>query len=158
MMRLSRALAPEVFGALLKEYHRLLRDVLERMGGREVDATQDAALATFPTAKQAALAAVSARQAVSAHEWSQGLRPAVSIGIHSGQAGMGWLGPAVVRCSELCDAAEGGQIFMSPATVGLLDDEDLGEMSLRNLGEQKTRRMQRAVCAYELVVPAVAAT
>ncbi len=158
MMRLSRELAPEVFGALLKEYQWLIRSVLERMGGREVDAVQDTAMAAFPAAKQAALAAVSAQQAVAAHEWPQGPRPAVSIGIHSGEAGVGWVGPAVLRCSELCDAAEGGQIFASQATAGLLEDEDLGELSLRDLGEQQTRRTQRAVRVYELVVPSVAET
>jgi hypothetical protein len=41
---------------------------------------------------------------------------------------------------------------VSPATARLLGHEDLGELSLRDLGEQQTRRTQRAVRAYELVV------
>ena len=158
MMRLSRELTPDHFGALLREYQRLLGELFERMGGREVEVSGDSAMAAFPTAKQAALAAVAAQRAVAAHEWPEGPRPAMSIALHSGEAGIGWVGPAALRCSDLCDAAEGGQIFMSPATAGLLEDEDLGELFVRDLGEQQTRRTHEAVRVHELVVPSVTET
>jgi class 3 adenylate cyclase len=140
MIRLSRELTPETFEALLSEYQRLLRRLFEEMGGREVEVSGDSAWAAFPTAKKAALVAVAAQRAVAAHEWPYGLRPAISVGLHSGPAGIGWVGPAAARCSELCDAAEGGQIFMSQETANLLQDEELGELSMRELGEQETRR------------------
>lgn len=152
MMRLSRELAPEVFSALLNEYQRLLRAVLEEMGGREVEVASDTAMAAFPTAKQAALAAVAAQRAVAAHEWPHGGRAAMSVGIHSGAAGVGWVGPALLRCAALCDAAEGGQIFMTQAVSSLLEDENLGELLVRDLGEVPLRRSERKVRAYELVV------
>lgn len=158
MMRLSSELPPDLFDALLSEYQRLLRRLFEEMGGRDVEVSGDSALAAFPAAKQAALAAVAAQSAVAAHEWPQGLRPAISVGLHSEQAGIGSIGAAAARCSELCDAAEGGQIFMSRETANLLQDEDLGELSIRDLGEQQTRRTQRVVRAHELVVPRVAET
>jgi len=119
MMTLSRELPPEVFGALLKAYQRLLRAVLEGMGGREVETVHDTAVAAFPTAKQAALAAVAAQQAVTGHEWPHGREVLITVGVHSGEAGVGWLGPATLRCEQLCDAAEGGQIFLSQAAAGL---------------------------------------
>jgi hypothetical protein len=118
-----------------------------------VEVSVDSAIAAFPTAKQATLAAFAAQRAVATHEWPQGLRPEISAALYSGEAGIGWVGQAAFRCSELCDAAEGGQIFMSKATASLLEDEDLGELELRDLGEQQTRRTRRAVRAYELVVP-----
>jgi class 3 adenylate cyclase len=77
----------------------------------------------------------------------------MSVGLHSGEAGVGWVGPTVLRCSDLCDAAEGGQIFMSPTTAGLLEDTDLGELAVRDLGERLTRRTRSPLHAYELVVP-----
>ena len=76
----------------------------------------------------------------------------MSIGLHSAPAGAG----SVSHCAELCDAAEGGRIFISPATASLLEGEDLGELSVRELGEVETRRTGRRVRAYELVVPSVA--
>jgi class 3 adenylate cyclase len=69
-----------------------------------------------------------------------------------------WFGSAAARCSELCDAAEGGQILMSRETANLLQDDDLGELSIRDVGEEQTRRTQHAVRAHELVVPWLAET
>ena len=158
MMRLMRELPPEHFGVLLSEYQRLLPRLLEEMGGREVGVAGDSAVAAFASAKQAALAAAAAQRAVAANEWPHGLRPAISVGLHSGEAGVGWVGPAALRCADLCDAAEGGQIFPSQATAALLEDEELGQLMLRDLGEQKTRRTQRAVRAYELVIPSAGET
>jgi class 3 adenylate cyclase len=153
MMRLAAELSPEHFGVLLGGYQRLLRQVLEDRGGREVEVGGDTATAAFPTAREAVLAAVAAQRAVAEQEWPGAIRPAISVGLHSGPAGVGWVGPAVVRGTDLCDAADGGQIFLSPATAGLLEDEDLGGLTIRDLGEQTTRRLGRSLRAYELVVP-----
>jgi class 3 adenylate cyclase len=158
ILRLFRELTPEVFGALLTDYRRLLHDVLERSGGYHIETFEDTATAAFPTAKEAVHAAVRVNQMIAAHEWPHGREVAVSIGIHSGAAGVGWVGPAIILCGDLCDAAEGGQIFASQATASLLEDEDLGQLRIRELGEQKTRRTDRAVRAFEIVVPSVAET
>jgi class 3 adenylate cyclase len=155
MMRLASELSPEAFGTLLGAYRRLLQRLLEDLGGRELEVAGDTATAAFPTAKEAALAALAAQQAIAQHEWPHGLRPAISVGLHSGPAGVGWVGPAVVRCTDLCDAAEGGQIFLSPATAGLLEDEDLGRLVIRDLGERRTRRTGRTLRVYELFVPSL---
>jgi class 3 adenylate cyclase len=126
MMRLIHELPPDQFGALLNEYQRRVPRVLEETGARQVDIAGDSVSGAFAGAKEAAFAAIAVQGAVSEHDWPHGLKPEVSVGLHSGEAGIGWLGPAVVRCAELCDAAEGGQIFLSSATAGLLEDEDLG--------------------------------
>jgi class 3 adenylate cyclase len=139
MMRLSRELSPEHFGALLSDFQRLLVDLFVQSGGSEVEAAFDSALAAFPTAKQAALAAVAAQHAVAAHEWPEGLSPAISVALHSGQAGIGWVRPAALGCAELCDTAEGGQILMSQATASLLEDEELGELSIRGRRSRSRR-------------------
>lgn len=154
VMSLSRELQPDVFGSFLNHYQRLVRGVLEEMGGQEVEVVADQVVAAFPTAKQAVLAAVAAQRAVADHEWPEGLRPpTVAAGLHSGQAGVGWIGPAARRCAQLCDAAEGGQILLSHAVSGLLEDEDLGELLLRDLGERLTRRRGDPIHTFELVVP-----
>jgi class 3 adenylate cyclase len=151
MMRLAGELAPDVFDALLEEYQRLLRQVLESMGGREVDLDGDTATATFPTAKEAAHAAVAAQRAVAAHEWPHGRELAMSVGLDSGTAEVG---PAVTRCEELCDAAEGGEIFVTQAVSSLLAEEDLGDLVLRDRGDVPLRRTDLKIRAYELVMPA----
>jgi hypothetical protein len=47
---------------------------------------------------------------------------------------------------------------MSEETANLLQDGDLGGLSIRDLGEQQMRRAQRVVSAHELVVSWVAET
>jgi class 3 adenylate cyclase len=127
--------------------------MLESMGGREVSFAWDSTMAAFPTAKEAALAAVAAHRAVAAHEWPHGRKLAISVGLHSGTAGVGWVGRAVLRCTELCDAAEGGQIFVTQAVSSLLEEEDLGELMVQDRGEVPLRKSDQKVPAYELVMP-----
>jgi hypothetical protein len=79
MMRLSRELTPDLFEALLSEYQRLLQGLFEEMGGLDVGVSGDSAMAAFPTAKQAALAAVAAQRGVAAHDWPLGLTRAISV-------------------------------------------------------------------------------
>ena len=153
MMRLAGELAPETFSALIEEYHRLLRQVLESMGASEVDFDSDTAMAAFPSARQAALAAVAVQSAVAAHEWPHGRELAMSVGLDARTAGGGWDEPAVARCEQLCDAAEGGQVFMTQAVSSLLEGENLAELTVRDVGEVPLRRSDRKIRAYELVVP-----
>jgi class 3 adenylate cyclase len=157
LIRLSRELPPEIFGALINGYQRVLRDVLERMGGHGFEAYSDTAIAAFATAKEAALAAVAVQEAVSMHKWPHKRDVMISVGVHSGTAGIGWLGPATMRCEELCDAAEGGQIFLSSATAALLEEEDLRDLNIRDVGERVTRGRGSRVRAFELVASAAAA-
>jgi class 3 adenylate cyclase len=156
VIRLSRELPPEVFGSLINEYQRVLHDVLERMGGREFEAYADTAVAAFATVKEAALAAIAVQDAVAAHEWPHKRNLMISVGVHSGTAGIGWLGPATMRCEELCDAAEAGQIFLSSATAALLEEEDLRGLQILDVGERVTRRSGSRVRAFELVASATA--
>ncbi len=153
MMRLASELTTEHFRELLAEYQRLLSRLLGEMGGRQVEAEGDSVAARFATAREAALAAVAAQRAVASHEWPCGVRAAISVGVHSGEAGTGWLGPTILGCSELCDAAEGGQIFLSRVTASLLHDEDLGELVIRDVGVREMRRSGGTVRAYELGFP-----
>jgi class 3 adenylate cyclase len=156
MMRLLNELPRDHSWALVNEYQRLLSRLFEEMGGRGVEAYGDCVLAGFATAREAALAAAAAQRAVVARQWPYGVHVAISVGLHSGEAGIGWLGPATLRCAELCDAAEGGQVFLSQATASLLEDENLGELVIREVGEREMRGRRGAVRAYELVLPGTA--
>ena len=153
MMRLSRELAPQRFEALLREYQLVLCNVFERMGGRDVKAGSDTITAVFATATEAAAAAIAAQREVAAHRWPDGVRLAISVGLHSARADADATEGAAHHCSELCDAAEGGEVFVSEAAATMLEAEGLGALSLRDLGEQRTRRTERAVRAFELVGP-----
>ena len=96
LIRLGRELSPPIFGALIDEYQRVLRDVMLRMGGRQFKVSQDTAIALFPNAKLATLAAVALQNVVAAHELPHKRDVAVSVGVHSAQVGSGCCRP--IRC------------------------------------------------------------
>jgi class 3 adenylate cyclase len=156
MMRLMNELPRDHSWALVNEYQRLLSRLFDEMGGRGMEAYGDSVVAGFATAREAALAATAAQRAVVTHEWPYEVHLAISVGLHSGEAGIGWLGPATLRCAELCDAAEGGQVFLSQATASLLEDENLGELVIRQMGDREMRGRRGTVRAYELVLPGAA--
>jgi len=154
MMRLVRELPHEHFETLITGYQRLVSQVLTEAGGRRVEMAGDSVAAGFATAREAIVGAVAAQRAVATHDWPDDVNAAISVGVHSGEARIGLLGPAILRCQELCDAAEGGQIFLSQATASLLEDENLAELMIRDVGDRKMRRTRGSVRAYELVFPA----
>jgi hypothetical protein len=100
MMRRMHELSAEQFGVLLRAYQRLVSEVLEESGGRQIDVAGDSVSAGFASPRQAVLAAAAVQRAVAEHAWPQGLKLEVSIGIHSGEAAVGWLGRAILRCGE----------------------------------------------------------
>jgi class 3 adenylate cyclase len=151
MMRLVKELPREHFETLINEYRRLVSGVLVTAGGRGVESTGDSVAAGFATAREAVLGAVAAQRALTTHEWPYVGGLAMSVGVHSSSAGIGLGGPAIRRCAELCDAAEGGEIFLSQATAGLLEDETLGDVLIRDLGQREMRRIRGATHAYQAV-------
>ena len=150
LLGLHRAMTPDSFGALLIEYRSLLSGLLERAGGHGVEGDDDTVAASFATPIEAVRAAVSAQRAVAAHDWPEARRIEVTIGLHSGDAGIGWVGPAGALCTQLCDAAEAGEIFISQATAALLEDAQLGDLRVHDRGVQRTRRTGQSVRAYEV--------
>jgi class 3 adenylate cyclase len=142
MMRLRQELPAGQFEALIAAYQRVVSEVLEQSGGRDVDLAGDSASASFESPREAVLAAAAVHRALAEQAWPHERTIEASIGLDSDEAS---------ACADLCDAAEGGQTFLSPATATLVTDEDLGHLSLRDLGEVRTRRAGELVRAYELV-------
>jgi len=152
-IRTARKLPPDRIAPLMDDYQRLLERVFEEHDGREIGGAGDMIAAAFASPRQAVAAAVAAQHAVARHVWPEEMTVEISVGLHSGEAGVGWIGWASMRCALICDIAEGGQIFLSRATATLLEEDDLAKLPLRDLGEQPTRRTGDLVHVYELVGP-----
>jgi len=151
VLRLAQEMPSEEFGILLRDLQRLLREAFERHDGREVTVAGDSVASAFASPRQAVAAAIAAHHVLAGHAWPGGRGVAASIGLHSGEAGVGWIGTTSFRCALICDIAEGGQTFLSAATAALLEEDDLGKLSVRDLGERETRRTGDRVHVYELV-------
>lgn len=151
-----RRLGRERFGDVLSSYHRLLRRVLVEHGGEEIQSMGDFAIASFPTANQAVLAAAALQRALAAHQWPEGREPRTRIGLHSGEAGVGiqrYVGLTPNRTSQICEAAHGSQVLLSEATRSLLDEDEFDDLTLRSLGHYPIKPyFDQKVRLYQLVI------
>ena len=141
------------YAAVMDEHDRLLRKAFEKKG-YVVDVVSDSFLVAFTRPKDAVHAAAAAQQAIASGDWPAGGRPEVNIGIHTGEAvrtGSRYFSLALFRALHICAAAEGGQVLLSKATESLLDADDLGGLSLRDLGVRELPYFERPVRLYEVV-------
>ena len=126
------------YATALADSRRLLRSSVADAGGQEIDCRADEMFVVFRDAASAAEAAVAAQRAFVAHEWPQGARVRVRIGLHTGQAAVadgGYVGLEVHRAARISSAGHGGQILLSQTTSSLLGEQvrTLGEHELNGL-------------------------
>lgn len=137
---------PEAMREALARHDAVLSDCIGRGGGRVFKHTGDGMSAAFRSAGAAVEAAVDVQRTLSGHDWGSvgGLR--VRMGMHTGEAAEqngDYFGPSLNRAARVMAAAHGGQILLSSATAGLLDQERAGRIGLRDLGEHVLRDIER---------------
>jgi class 3 adenylate cyclase len=82
------------------------------------------------------------QRALTLQEWPLGERLRVRMGIHTGEvteASTGLVGYEVHRAARIAAVGHGGQVLLSSAAAGLIEDSLPGEMSLRNLGTHRLK-------------------
>ncbi len=134
------------FGDVRAEHRRLLRAAVADHGGHEIDTEGDGFFAAFDRASDAVSAAVAAQRALAGVEWPENAQVAVRMGLHTAEPFLhpeGYIGVGVSRASRICAAAHGGQILLSHATAGVVEDLDLPNMRLRDLGQYRLKDIPR---------------
>ncbi len=142
----------ERYGEVLAEHERILRDAAERCEGREVDNQGDSFFFAFASAKSALAAAVIAQRELAEHQWPDGSRVRVRMGLHSGEPAVGeerYIGLAVHRAARIGAAGHGGQVLPSNATRELVEDE-VGGVTVRELGTYRLKDIDRPEPLYQL--------
>jgi class 3 adenylate cyclase len=162
--RLVQRLGEAVYAESLAEHRRLLREAVGAHAGRVVDCRADELFAVFPDAVGAMAAAVAAQQGLAAHEWAQGAKFRVRIGLNTGDpidAAEGYVGLDVNRAARICAAGHGGQVLASRAVLDAagsgLDVIDLGDFQLAGLPHPE-RILQVVVPDARRVFPALRAS
>ena len=148
--------AGEVYGTLLEEHRRLLRDAFNAHAGREVDTQGDSFFVAFPSPRQAVTAAAEAQQELADHPWPPSLRVRVRMGLHSGEVtevSGAYVGVAVHRAARIAAAGHGGQIVLSDATAALVRDDLPAGWILHDLGAHRLKDFPAAARLYQLDVP-----
>jgi DNA-binding NarL/FixJ family response regulator/class 3 adenylate cyclase len=148
----------EAYGEVLREHQQLLRAAFEETGGVEIDSQGDSFFFAFRKAREAVRAAVAGQRALHAHTWPDDAQVRVRMGIHTGEASLSdnrYHGLAVHRAARICNAGHGGQILLSQTCHSLLEDEEEehGELTLRDLGPQRLKDFDRPVGIFQLVAP-----
>jgi len=143
------------YTGVLAECRQLLRDVFQRWQGHEVDTQGDAFFAVFARATDAVSAAVAAQRSLAAHSWPEGVEIHVRMGLHTGEpslAAEGYVGVAVHHAARIMSASHGGQVLLSQTTRDLVVYDLPGGVSLRDMGEQRLKDLQRSGHLFQLVI------
>jgi class 3 adenylate cyclase len=143
------------YGLLLRVHQRMLERSFEDHRGRSMGSEGDSLFYVFPTTRDALAAAVTAQQRVEHHNWPDGARLRVRIGIHRGPvtiSGGEYLGLTVHEVSRICDAAHGGQIVCSSAVVDTLGGDHAGA-ELRDLGTFLLRGFPAGTHLFQVCAP-----
>jgi class 3 adenylate cyclase len=133
------------YGDVHRDHRRILREELERAGGREVDTQGDAFFYSFARAKDAVRGAVAGQRALEAHDWPEDVDVKVRMGLHTGEPTLGeegYVGMDVVRAARICSAGHGGQILISEATRVLLRNDLPDGVEVRDLGNAQLKDVQ----------------
>jgi class 3 adenylate cyclase len=144
----------ERYGELLADHHRLMRDALDEHRGREVDTQGEAFFAVFPRAKDAVRAAVAALRSHASHEWPGNVDVRVRMALHTAEpevVGDRYFGLGVHRAARLCAVGHGCQILLSRSTAGLVDEDEVPDVGVRDLGEHELKDLDRPERIYQVV-------
>jgi class 3 adenylate cyclase len=140
---------------LLEDHHRLLRQAFAETDGHEVDTQGDAFFVAYRRAKDAVAGAVAAQRTLASHAWPKGADVRVRMGIHTGEPTVGadrYVGLGVHKAARICSAAHGGQILLSGATCGVVQDDLPAGAGLRDLGERRLKDVDRPERLHQLDV------
>jgi class 3 adenylate cyclase len=144
------------YPGVLATHCALLRAAFAAHEGREVDTQGDSFFVVFPRATQAVTAAVAIQRALAAEAWPEGGVVRVRIGMHTGEpirTAVGYTGLDVIRGARIKEAGHGGQVLLSKATAGLIEDALIDGLSLRDLGAHRLKGLPRPERIFQLVIP-----
>jgi len=145
----------EGYGDVLADHQRLLREAFAAYGGHEIDTQGDSFFVAFRRAKDGVAAAVDAQRALAGHDWPEGVRVKVRMGLHSGEPVVGeerYVGLGVHRAARVGAIGHGGQVLLSSATRELVEDDLPQGVSLRDLGAVRLKDIDRPERISMLVV------
>lgn len=147
---------PEAMRAAVAQHDMLLRRVMQEQNGLVFKTAGDAFYVVFTAAPDALVAAVSAQRALVAEVWPQEVVPLlVRMAIHTGaaeQRNNDYFGPPLNRVARILSAGHGGQILLSSTARGLLREDHLQGITLRDLGEYRLKGLAQPDRIFQVVV------
>jgi class 3 adenylate cyclase len=140
---------------LLAEHRHILRRCFREHGGQEIDTQGDAFFYAFQRARAAVAAAVDAQRALFHHEWPDGVRVRVRIGLHTGEPVIGeegYAGLDVVRAARIGAIAAGEQVLISETTSALVGADLPDDVDIQEVGRRRLKGIDRPEPIYALLI------
>ncbi len=150
-----RRVGAEVYTAVLVRHHELIRASLAVFGGVEQGTQGDSFFAVFTSPSACVGAAIAIQQAFVEAEWPDDAQPLVRMGVHTGEASeapTGLVGYEVHRAARIAGVGYGGQILLSSAAAGLVEDVLAPSVGLRDLGAHRLKDLGHPETIFQLVV------
>lgn len=148
----------ERYPALLETHQRLLRSAFGAGEGREVSTEGDSMFFVFPSAPQAVAAAVEAQRALRTHDWPEDGVIRVRVGLHTGEGILGgdnYVGIDLHLAARIMAAGHGGQVLLSDATRGVVEQSLPEGVTLRDLGEHRLKDLSGPQRLFQVVAEGV---
>ncbi|MFI5035859.1 MAG: adenylate/guanylate cyclase domain-containing protein [Acidimicrobiales bacterium] len=153
---LLRRLGEDIYARALADHHMIVRDGLRAHDGKEVGTHGDSFFATFTSPRACVASAVAIQQTLSRHRWPSEEDLRVRMGIHTGEASeasTGLVGYEVHRAARIAAVAHGGQVLLSSAAAGLVEDSLPPDVALRELGLHRLKDLGRPETLFQLLAP-----
>jgi WD40 repeat protein/energy-coupling factor transporter ATP-binding protein EcfA2 len=149
-------------GAAIARHDALIAQVVEARGGRLLQSMGegDSTVSVFTGAAAAVRAASEVVERISEEPWPEGLAIRTRIGLHTGETssrGGDRLGPTAARAARVRALADGGQVFLSRTTAGLVDGRLPEGFGLVDLGPHRLRGFSDPEKVFALSAPALRA-
>jgi class 3 adenylate cyclase len=144
---------PDEYPQLLATVRELITRPIEEGGGRVFGTEGDALFAAFESVTPAVGAAAAAQRALLGHDWPDGAKVSVRMGIHTGEAltiGDNYVGLSLHQVARVMGAGHGGQVLISSSTRHLAGDALPDELALRDLGEHRLKDLSMPERLFQL--------
>ncbi len=151
--RLLKGLGRRPYAEVLEVHKEALEAAIAEAGGEVIDRQSEAYFVAFRSASDCVSAAVGAQRRLHSYDWPPESALLVRMGIHTGEAelaGEQYLGLSVHRAARIGNAGHGGQVLVSEVTRALVEDDLPDGVSLRDLGEQQLKDLDRPERLYQL--------
>src|SRR5437016_7947255 len=136
---------------LLDDYRRLVREVVQRVGGAEIKTEGDSFYIVFPSASGAVKCGLAISEAATAASTERPERPIrVGVGIHAGETSeteAGFVGSAVNIAARVCAQAAAGEVLVTDTVRSLTRAS--GEVAFAPRGRRHLKGIAEPVALYQ---------
>jgi predicted ATPase/class 3 adenylate cyclase len=147
---------PEQMAQAMGRHDALLRDCVQRHGGRIVKTTGDGIYAVFEAPAGGLAAVLDIQLALLDPAATAGIALRVRSGLHAGPVqarDSDYFGSTVNRTARIMNAAHGGQVLVSQALFDELSTKLPVGVSLKGLGSVRLKGLAAAEAVYQVVHP-----